>query len=141
MYCKKCGKEIYLLFCWIILNTLVYFIIGNPCEKDFFPDLDYSEDGFGNHTYIVCTFLAPLLYWAFREGIKYLQIHSTMNTNSIKIISLIVGIIPVFFLFTVLAMIIGKIFEMYSESIIQLNFVLAIIGVEFFYRDLFTTKK
>lgn len=176
MYCKKCGKEIsneslYCPFCgekqvqkemdaimpflrqekkkvicfscWIILNTIFYLVIGNPNEEDFIP----HHSGFGPLTYIVCTFLAPSLLLAFREGIKYLQIHSTMNANIIKIISLIIGLIPVFFLvfslFLILLTIIVCSFDFASvhDAIITIDIILAIIGVVIFYRDLFKTKK
>lgn len=165
MYCYNCGKEIqnsstfcpfcgqktskgqpdniftshkrwiYIFLCWIVLNTILYLLIGDSHSDDFL--YGYKDVSYNYNTFLICTFLAPLLYWIFRKGtISLLKIHPT-NRTKIKISSIIIGIIPVFFLCVPLSIVLGGIFEIYSSSVLTLNFILSIIFVEFFFRDLF----
>lgn len=172
MYCKKCGKEIpgnsfYCEFCgnkvkgesvninmdviitflklrtkelfifgmWFLFNSLLYLLIGNK--------RDYVFDQYGFNIYQICTFIAPLFYWGFRVGIKYLLGHKDLTSSRkifLRIICFLIGSIPVFFIFFPISLIIGGFSRMDAADWCMLNLILTIIAVEFFYRDLFKKK-
>lgn len=151
MYCYNCGKElqgnntfcpycgqkiskdrpniifssnkklIYISLGWIILNTILYLLIGKYRSDDFL----YNSDNvsYNYNTYLICTFLAPLLYWVFRKVIRSLLKSHPTNKTGIKISSIIIGIIPIFFLCIPLSIVLGGIFEMYSSSVLTMNYI------------------
>ena len=135
-FLKTRSKELFIFGIWFLFNSLLFLAMGSK-RSDVF-DYDY-----GLNVYQICTFIAPLLYCGFREAIKYLLGHKYLLSSRImqlRIISFLIGSIPVFFMFVPITLIIGGFFQMYDDTRALLNFILTIIAVEFFYRDLLKRK-
>lgn len=137
-FLKSRTKELFIFGMWFLFNSLLYLLIGNK-RGDVF-DYDYK---YGFNIYQICTFIAPLFYWGFREVIKYLLDRNTLMSSRkvlLRIISFLIGSIPVFFILVPFTLIIGGFFRMHAEDMAILNLIFTIIAVEFFYRDLFKRK-
>lgn len=162
MYCKKCGKEIsedcsfcpycgcdldndhklkdllkwsslnsriiYIYVVWILLNSLLLLL---------------NISGYTIVVYLVSTFITPLLYFCLRIGISYIFHMDCLKEYRmlIRILSLIVGFIPVFFILLPITGVIRNIFDLSTYTTKIWHYVLVVILVEFFYRDIFIRKR
>lgn len=146
-YCPYCGcqlrekeymvngfkpniKEVYIFIVWFLLNTLLYMIIDDNRE--------YSITN-----YQISTFIAPLIYYLFRIGVKYLLSKYQLSKDKkvlIKIGSILLGGIPVFFIIIPVVIFLRMLFGIARDNVITWVCVLTVICVELFYRDLFIDK-
>lgn len=130
---KSRSKELFIFGMWFLFNSLLFLLIGSKRRTGF--------DGYGVNLYQICTFIAPLLFWGSREAIKYLLNRKDLSSSRImwlRMISFLVGFIPVFFIFVPFTLIIGGGMEAENRAI--LNLIMTLVAVEFFYRDLFKKK-
>lgn len=132
---KSRSKELFIFGMWFLFNSLLFLLIGSKRRT--------SPDGYGVNIYQICTFIAPLFYWGFREALKYLLCRKDLTSSKkmlLRVLSFLLGSIPVFFIFVPFTLIIGGFFQMDSNDRVLLNLILTIVAVEFFYRDLFKKK-
>lgn len=138
VFLKTRSKELFIFGMWFLFNNLLFLLLGDKHSDVFDSGYDY-----GGNVYRVCTFITPLFYWGLREAIKYILDHKELTSSRkvlLKVISFLIGAIPVFFIFVPFTLIIGGFSRMDSDIRALLNLILTIISVEFFYRDLFKKK-